>query len=40
MMLGFWKLKVTADIENEGINQCNQPIQFGHLSYLDPPHQQ
>jgi hypothetical protein len=46
MILGFWKLKVTAGIENTGIgpygmlNQSNQPAQFGHFSYLDPPQQQ
>jgi hypothetical protein len=45
MMLGFWKLKVTAGIENTispygMLNQFNQPAQFGHFSHLDPPHQQ
>jgi hypothetical protein len=45
-MLGFFKLKVTADIENIRIgpygmlNQSNQPTQFGHFSSLDRPHEQ
>jgi hypothetical protein len=46
MMLGFFKLKVTAGIENKGtgscgmFNQSNQLTQFGHFSYLVPPNQQ
>jgi hypothetical protein len=47
MMLGFCKWRVTAGTENiQGIspygmlNQSNQPTQFGHFPYLDPPHQQ
>jgi hypothetical protein len=42
MKLGFWKLKVTADIGNKGtdpygmLNQSDQPTQFGHFSHLIP----
>jgi hypothetical protein len=39
MMLGFWKLKVTAGIGAYGmLNQSNQSTKFGQFSYLDPPH--
>jgi hypothetical protein len=41
--VGFWKLKVTAGIENKGIrllNQSNQPTQSENVSHLDPRHQQ
>jgi hypothetical protein len=40
--LGFWKLKITAGMEIQGIgpygilSQSKQLHQFGHLSHLDP----
>jgi hypothetical protein len=41
MKPGFWKLKATVGLEIQGIgmlNQSDQPTQFGHFSYLDPPY--